>query len=210
VDCEVTYQQGRRFHKIHGDAVVVAVPWVRLHGIQFKPNIDDARWKAVDTLGRGQYTVVHFIVAKDVAKLWAGKAAFPILSSGPLGVIYGPHGQGDAPGEEVFSLLIYGLEAQAWHMKPRDEKKAQVLAELDKLWPGFSKYVHETYIYGYHPAAVAYWPPGRSPLDAGSELLRTPMEGLFLAGDWLYNSHSEGAAMAGLETARKVARYLGK
>lgn len=209
VDCEVTYQVGREYHKIHGDAVVVAIPWVRLHGIQFDPPFEPARWKAVDSLGRGQYTVVHFIVDKAVEGLWkATGSPFPILSSGPLGVIYGPHGQGNDKGDIVFSLLIYGPEAQAYHMKPRDVKRVETLAELDKLWPGFSSYVKETYVYGYHPAAVAYWPPGRSPLDELSNLMRTPSSGLFLAGDWLYSSHSEGAAIAGLETAKKVAAFL--
>lgn len=208
-DCEVTYQVGRDYHRLHADAVVVAIPWVRLHAIQFSPPLDEARWKAVDTLGRGQYTVVHFIMSKEAEKLWK-PAPFPVLSSGPLGVIYGPHGQGNGAGDVIFSLLIYGLEAQAYHMKPRDNKRVETLAELDKWWPGFSRYVKDTYVYGYHPASVAYWPPGRSPMDAGSERLRTPVDGLFLAGDWLYNSHSEGAAISGLETARAVAKFLGR
>lgn len=209
-DCEVTYQEGRDIKSLHSQAVVVAIPWVRLHGVQFDPPLTEAHWKAIDSLGRGQYTVVHFIASSQAGSLWrtsSGNTPFPILSSGPLGVIYGPHGQGNS-GETVFSLLIYGPEAQAYHMRPRDIKRQETLDELDKLWPGFSKYVSATFIYGYHPAAVAFWPPGRSTLDDQSVLLRRPMDALFLAGDWLYNSHSEGAAISGLETARAVASFL--
>lgn len=204
----VTYHQGRAIRTVRASAVVVAIPWVRLHGIQFSPPLDEARWNAISSLGRGQYTVVHFIMSNGVEALWKKARAFPVLSGGGLGVIYGPHGQSAANGDEIFSLLVYGLEAQAYHMKPRDIKRAETLAELDKLWPGFSRFVKQTFVYGYHPAAVAYWPPGRSPLDAGSVLLRTPIDGLFLAGDWLYNSHSEGAAISGLETSKAVARWL--
>jgi monoamine oxidase len=212
-DCEVTYLIGREMRRMRSDAVVVAVPWVRLHGVQFDPPLGEARWKAIDTLGRGQYTVVHFIMSTEATKLWRnedGDSPFPILSNGPLGVIYGPQDKGDSAGEMVFGLLVYGHEAQAHHMKPRDATRAEALAELDKLYPDFSKYVHATYIYGYHPASVAYWPPGRSPMDEGSTLLRQPNDALFLAGDWLYNSHSEGAALAGLQTAKDVAAFLKK
>lgn len=207
-DCEVTCTVGRDVKRLHADAVVVAIPWVRLHGIQFEPSIDADRWKAINSLGRGQYTVLHFIMGKGFESLWGADGPFPVLSGGPLGVIYGPHGQRGAGGEGVFSLLVTGFEAQAYHMKPRDAKRVETLAALDALWPGFSRFVKEAFVYGYHPAAVAYWPPGRSPLDAGSALLRTPMEALFLAGDWLYSSHSEGAAISGLTTAKAVARYL--
>ena len=212
-DCEVTYMTGREMRQMRSDAVVVAVPWVRLHGIQFDPPLGEARWNAIDTLGRGQYTVAHFIMSTEAMKLWTtdnGASPFPILSNGPLGVIYGPHNKGNGAGEMVFGLLIYGPEAQAHHMKPRDAKRDEILAELDKLYPGFSKYVRATYMYGYHPASVAYWPPGRSPLDEGSALIRQPKDALFLAGDWLYNSHSEGAALAALQTAKDVAAFLKK
>ncbi len=212
-DCEVTYQIGRELRQMHSDAVVVAVPWVRLPGIQFDPPLGEARWNAIETLGRGQYTVAHFIMSTEAMKLWTadnGNSPFPILSNGPLGVIYGPRDKGNSAGETVFGLLVYGLEAQAHHMKPRDAKRDEILAELDKLYPGFSQYVRAAYVYGYHPASVAYWPPGRSPLDEGSTLMRQPNEALFLAGDWLYNSHSEGAALAGLQTAKDVAAFLKK
>lgn len=207
---EVTYQTGRDIHHLQADAVVVAIPFTRLHAIQFDPPLDAARWKAIKSLGYGQYTVVHFIVSRAIESLWGAPSPFPVLSSGQLGVIYGPHGQGNARDEEVFSLLIYGNEAEAWHMKPREAKVADALAELDHYWPGFSRHVKSTFVYGYHPAAIACWPAGHSPLDAGSRLLRQPMDGgLFLAGDWLYSSHAEGAARSGLDTAKAVARFLG-
>lgn len=207
---EVRYQQDGQVHTVTGDAVVVAIPWVFLHSVQFQPALTATQQKAIYSLGRGQYTVVHMLLDRGVTALWknAGGNPFPILSDGVLGVIYGPHATDTAGPDIVFSLLIYGPQATAYHMNPLDNKRAQVLAGLDHYWPGFSRFVHGSWFYTYHPCAVTYWPTGRSPLDALSEAVRTPHEGLFLAGDWTESSHSEGAVVSALKSAEKVDRFL--
>ncbi|MGH8863369.1 MAG: hypothetical protein ACREVZ_01775 [Burkholderiales bacterium] len=55
-----------------------------------------------------------------------------------------------------------------------DEAVAEMTAALSKLWPGFKSHVRETYLYSHHPAAVAVWPPGRSPLDVKAQALFEP------------------------------------
>ena len=205
---EVSYLKNSTEQKIQADAVVMAVPWVMLHQIQFEPALTETQLRALSRLGRGQYTVIHMLLDKAVAGLWAKGDPFPVLSNAELGVIYGPHATDTKGAEMVFSFLIYGPEAEAYHMAPRDVKRAEVMEGMDALWPGFSKYVHETFFYSYHPAAVTYWPKGRSPLDELSAAIRTPNQGLFLAGDWTESSHAEGAVHSALLTTDKVDGYL--
>ena len=206
---EVTYLKNSTEQKIQADAVVMAVPWVMLHQIQFEPALTEPQLKALARLGRGQYTVIHMLLDKAVAGLWAQADPFPVLSNAELGVIYGPHATDTKGAEIVFSFLIYGPEAEAYHMAPRDVKRDEVMEGMDAIWPGFSKYVHQTFFYSYHPAAVTYWPKGRSPLDELSEAVRTPNQGLFLAGDWTESSHAEGAVHSALLTVDKVGKFLG-
>ncbi|MFN8612131.1 MAG: NAD(P)/FAD-dependent oxidoreductase [Vulcanimicrobiota bacterium] len=205
---EVRYLKNSTEQKIQADAVVMTVPWVMLHQMQFEPALTPLQLKALGRLGRGQYTVIHMLLDKAVARLWEKADPFPVLSNAELGVVYGPHATDTNGPEIVFSFLIYGPEAEAYHMAPRDGKRTEVLEAMDAFWPGFSKYVHETFFYSYHPAAVTYWPKGRSPLDELSEAIRTPNQGLFLAGDWTESSHAEGAVRSAMLAADKVDSYL--
>lgn len=208
VHATVRYLKNSRQEKVEGDAVVLAVPWVNLHQVQLDPPLTAPQLEALGRLGRGQYTVVHLLLDRAVTQLWASEDPFPVLSGTELGVIYGPHATETTGQQIVFSLLIYGPEAEAYHMAPRDFKRTEVLEGLDTYWPGFSKHVKEVMFYTYHPCAVTYWPKGRSPLDAGSKALRTPNAGLFLAGDWLESSHAEGAVRSALEVVDQVQDYF--
>ncbi|MHB2015725.1 MAG: flavin monoamine oxidase family protein [Candidatus Xenobia bacterium] len=209
VQCDVRYVKDDVIHDVPCDAAVVAVPWFMMHLIQFQPGLTPAQIKQINTLGRGQYTVVHMVMSRKAEKLWASGNPFPILSRGPLGVIYGPAEGAENSADMVFGLLVYGEEAEAFHMVARDTKRAQLLKAMDHYWPGFSHYVKDVEFYSYHPASVAYWPPGFSPLDAGSTAIRTPNEGLFIAGDWTESSHSEGAVRSALLVSDEVAKFLG-
>ncbi|MCK6547764.1 FAD-dependent oxidoreductase [Myxococcota bacterium] len=208
----VQYIKNRVRHEVTAERVIMAIPFVRLHAIDFDPPLPPERWEALRTLDFGRYTVVHFIIDKAATSLWTidGASVPPVLTDGPLGVIYGVRQEAPAgQPNQVFGLLVYGGEAGSFHMRPRDQKKQELLAELEKYWPGFSKYVKETHFYTYHPAALAMWPVGRSPLDAGSALWRTPDQGVHFAGDWTLGSHSDHAAKSGKAAAEQVAEALG-
>ncbi len=207
----VTYLEDNREKTLEADRVLLAIPWMVLHQLQLEPDLPLEIWVALMTIVRGQYSVVHFVADAKIHSLWGGAASspFPVLTRGPLGVIYGPDGAGNADGKLVFGLLIYGEHARQFHMAPASQKRAQLLAELDKLWPGFSAHVESTAVYGYHPAAVPFWMPTRSPYDAQAQALFEPKEGLYLAGDYLVSSHSEGAVIAGLRQAKAIAEELG-
>jgi hypothetical protein len=107
--------------------------------------------------------------------------------------------------EEIFAVLIHGDHAKTY-LEPLDRLRARVLSELDKLWPGLSKYVHGAYFYSYHPAAIPNWGPGRSPLDSLSRSLLFESVGLYLAGDYVGGGGAEGA----VESARKAAAAIAK
>jgi monoamine oxidase len=209
----VTYIKGGQVVTVEGERVILTVPFWRLHQIVIDPPLSQDKWQGITTLQRGAYTVVHLLVDKDASKTWQfeGQAAFPILSDGPLGVIYGVMAE-TPPSQpfEVFILLVYGMQAQMFHMVPREVKLAELRAELDKLFPGLSKHIHGEYVYSYHPAAIAVWPPGRAPIDAQGKKLHEPELGLYLAGDWTVSGHSNGAVISGTAAADAIAKELKK
>jgi len=210
VRARVSYLQGGRVQTLEAEKVVVAVPFFRLHQIAFTPPLSLDKWQGILTLDRGGYTVVHLMVDEGAAALAQvhGKSPFPVLSDGPLGVIYGVVDEAPGQKSQVFSLLVHGLPAQAFHMAPREQKLGEIRQALDALWPGFSAHVHEGYVYSYHPAAVAVWPPGRSPFDGPARALREPEMGVYLAGDWTVSAHGSGAVDSAFRAAEAVARDL--
>jgi monoamine oxidase len=207
----VTYVKNNIVQTIDAERVIMAIPFVRVHGINFEPPLAEERWRGISSLGLGQYTVVHFITSKEARKLWMvnNETVLPVLTDGPLGVIYGvQHEPAASQPNDVFALLIYGMRARFWHMMPRDMKINEAKTELDKIWPGFSKYVAGTHVYTYHPASLAVFPPGRSPIDELSETVRKPDLGVYFAGDWTLGSHSDHAAKSGIDQARAIASDL--
>ncbi|MBZ0267106.1 FAD-dependent oxidoreductase, partial [bacterium] len=203
---EVGYRQGLENRVLRARRVVVAIPPLHLHRIKYDPPLSGERWGAVNSLGRGQYTVVHFLI-DGTSPVLAGETHFPYITYGPLGVIYGPGAPADdGDGNRVFSLLVYGAFAQAYHLTPKDLMTSGALAALDAQWPGFSDHVVDTHVYTYHPAAVAFHPVGRSPLDDYARVMRTPTDdGIWFVGPYQYGSHSHDAARSALETAEAIA-----
>jgi len=208
----VYYRKDHILSSLQAEKVVVAVPYHVLHAIQMEPGLSEEQWEAVDTLSAGQYTVVHFILdtrANDIL-LVDGKNPFPVLTHGPLGVVYG-FSELPAAGqkEEVFSLLVHGDYSRTY-LEPQDRIRTRLLEEMDKIWPRFSTFVRETHFYNHHPAATPSWPVGRSPLDAVHQSLRQESVGLYLAGDYVYSSHADGAVRSGQAAARDILRDLGR
>ena len=211
VRARVSYLKGDRVEVLEAERVVLAVPFVRLHEIGMTPPLSPGKWAAIESLDLGQYVVVHMIVDRSAEKLWlvGGESPFPVLSDGPLGVIYGAEPSEDPKANAViFGLLVYGPAARKLHMKPHDVAARDLVAELEKLWPGIGHHVRETYLYSHHPAAVPLWPKGRSPIDEQAARLFEPETGVYLAGDYLVNAHSDGAVRSGQRVADRIARDL--
>ncbi|HET6150414.1 MAG TPA: FAD-dependent oxidoreductase [Polyangia bacterium] len=215
----VSYLRNQRLETVEAERVILAVPFVRIHQIRIDPPLSKEKWRAISSLHRGQYTVVHLLVDKGARETWQVRgqppapapqpSPFPVLTDGPLGVVYGVvHESPAAQPLEVFSLLIHGAAADAFHMVPRDTKVREILGALDKLWPGLAAHVHSSQVFSYHPAALPVWPPGRSPLDAQARALREPELGLTLAGDYTVSAHSNGAAESGQAAAARIISEL--
>jgi monoamine oxidase len=207
----VSYIRHGKQKTIDAERVVVAVPPWRLHQIHFEPTLGPKKWEGINSLMRGSYTVVHMIVNKEHQKTTYvnGVNPFPYLTDGVLGVIYGA--QSEAPADspnEVFAFLVHGNAAYAFHMQPREAKIKEMLTELDKLFPGFSKHYVTSYVYTYHPGSITVWPVGRSPIDEKSVALRTPEDRLVLVGDWLWSGHSDGAARSAIDAAKWITADL--
>jgi len=207
----VSYLRDQRLETVEADRVVLAVPFTRVHQIHIDPPLSDDKWQAILTLTRGQYTVVHLLVDKQARALWTvgGQAPFPVLTDGPLGVVYGVmHPSPPSQPLEVFSLLVHGAAAGAFHMIPREIKVREILTALDRLWPGLPQHVRSSQVWSYHPAALPVWPPGRSPLDGLARALREHELGLTLVGDYTMSAHSNGAAESAEAAAARLADEL--
>lgn len=206
----VYYSKGGLTRTLKAEKVVVAVPYHMLQAVQMEPTLSEEQWKAVETLIPGTYMVVHLVMepGSNRSLLAEGKRFFPVLTRGPLGVVYGfLYPDRDSKKKEIFTLLIHGDHARTY-LEPKDKIRERLLVEMDALWPGFSKKVQGAYFYDYHPVATPGWPVGRSPMDRLSESLREENQGLYLAGDYVYSSHAEGAVMSGQEVAKKIAASL--
>jgi monoamine oxidase len=208
----VYYRRGHALYSVDAERAVLAVPFFRLHQILIDPPLPPERWQAIRSLGRGQYVVVHLLIDRRASALWTvgGRSSLPVLSDGRLGVIYGVVGGTQEPGPPllVFSLLIHGGWAQAFHMQPHEAKVREVVADLERLWPGFAGHVRSSHVYTYHPGAIAVFGPGRSPLDAAAQRLREPDRGVYLVGDWTIGTHSDGAARSALDAAARIAAEI--
>jgi monoamine oxidase len=208
----VSYLRNQRVETVEADRVILAVPFFRVHQIRIDPPLSDEKWAAIRSLDRGQYVVVHLLLDKGARAIWSppgGEAPFPVLTDGPLGVVYGvTHPSPPAEPTDVFSLLVHGDAAAAFHMIPRDTKVREILGALDRLWPGLSAHVRGSHVFSYHPAAIPVWPPGRSPLDAGGRSLREPELGLYLAGDYTVSAHANGAAESAEAAAARISEEL--
>lgn len=208
----VFYVKNHRTHMLEAERVVLAVPFTHIHLIAIDPPLSDAHRDGLARLGLGQYVVVHLVMDPAADALWTvdGQSVLVALSEGPLGVVYGPASQTQPDPESlIFTLLIYGQSARAFHMIPQSDKIREIQTELENLFPGFSKHVRLAQVFSYHPAGVATWPVGHSPLDEYSELFRKSDQGLYYAGDWTLNAHSDGAASSGIRVAEQIAAELG-
>jgi len=211
-EAKVYFVKNDRIECLTSRAVVVAVASNYLHAIQMEPSLTDRQWEAVNSLGAGQYTVIHLVLDAKANSLFkvGGKLPFPVISRGPLGVIYGiledpPKGQKD----EIFTLLVHGDYARTY-LEPQDKLRNDYVKQLDAIWPGFAKHVKGAYFFGYHPGATPAWPVGRSPLDEKSASLQDPVMGLYLVGDYIFSSHVDGSVISGRRAAERIAKLLKK
>jgi monoamine oxidase len=148
--------------------VITAIPLFRLSDIQFTPPLSADRRQAIQTQSAGAYFTAHVVVNKVAEKFWnyTDESILPILTDGPLGVIY--EGDGGESGQALLNLLVTGTDAERFNARASspDEIRENLLVALEKLWPGVRPLVKQMTFYRYHPRAIASWPVGRSRFDA--------------------------------------------
>ncbi|MEC4749137.1 NAD(P)/FAD-dependent oxidoreductase [Methylomicrobium sp. Wu6] len=199
-----TYEQ-----KIYrADYVITAIPLFRLNDIQFDPPLSEERKEAIQTQSGGAYFTAHILVDGNAKRFWTqnGESVLPILTDGPLGVIY--EGNSEAGKDALLNLLVSGDYAERFNSRigSPDSIRETLLAALDKQWPGFRPAVKQMTFYRYHPHAIASWPVGRSRFDRFSEALRKPQGRVYFAGDFTEDTHSNGAAHSALRAVKDILR----
>lgn len=201
--------QGTYAQKIyHADYVITAIPLFRLNDIQFDPPLSEERKEAIQTQSGGAYFTAHLRVDGSASRYWTqdGESILPILTDGPLGVIY--EGHSEAGKDALLNLLVTGAYAERFNSRigSPDEIREMLLAALDKQWPGFRSAVKQMTYYRYHPRAIASWPVGRSRFDSLSDALRTPQGRIYFAGDFTEDTHSNGATHSALRVVKGILR----
>lgn len=192
---------------------VMAIPLYRLFELQFRPRLADNVYAAIHTQTWGSYFTAHVMLDKAAEKYWTldGANALPLLTGGPLGVIY--PGQGTGDGKHVLiNLLITGDFAEGYNARTGsfDDVQKQIEAEFEKTFPGIGAQIRKFTFFRYHPRAIASWPVGRSRFDELSNGLRKAHGHLYFGGDFTESSHSDGAVISALRVSKQISDMMGK
>lgn len=199
-----------------GKYVVSTVPLFRLFEIQFDPPISEKRMGAIHSQTWGAYFTAHVTVDPEASRFWmpGGNDILPILSDGPLGVIYGGNtsesNEGSEKAPHILNLLVTGDHAERFNARTGslDQVGEELEKAFEKLWPGFKKHIRQMTFYRYHPRAIASWPLGRSRFDALSDLMREPQGRVYFAGDFTEGTHSDGAAISAIRVVKQITAQI--
>ena len=190
---------------IEAKHVVSTVPLYRLFEIQFSPGLSEQKLQAIRTMTWGSYFKAHVFTRPNASRFWerTGGSMLPILSDSNLGVIY----EADVVAHSsvrLLSLLVHGSHAEAFNRMQPQQVREEILASLEKLWPGFHEHYLDMEFYRFHPRALASWPVGRSRYDALSDTIRMPEHHVYLAGDHTESAHSDGAFLSAERVVRQI------
>lgn len=208
VEVTATDQGSFQQHVYRARHVIVAVPLFRLNDIQFSPPLTAERQQAIQTQAGGAYFTAHVRVDRQASRFWThdGESVLPILSDGPLGVIY--EGNFENGNDALLNLLVTGAYAERFNsrLSSPEDIQATLLDAFEKQWPGFRQAFRQMTFYRYHPRAIASWPVGRSRYDSLSDSLRQPQGRIYFAGDFTEDTHSNGATHAAMRAVKDILR----
>jgi monoamine oxidase len=191
-----------------GKYVVSTIPLYRVGELQFDPPLSKERKAAIQSQTWGSYFTAHVTLDAKAKSYWIHDETsyLPILSDGPLGVIYGENPSEENNSKTLLNLLIAGSQAERLNFRAvaMNEIRTELTEALEKLWPGIKKYVESFEFYPYHPRAIASWPVGRSRYDSQSNLIRKPEGRVYFAGDFTEGTHSDGAVKSAIRVSRDI------
>lgn len=200
-------------HTFKAKYAVMAIPLYRMFEIQFVPRLNESVYQAVHTQGWGAYFTAHVLLDKAAEKFWTaeGGSALPILTGGPLGVMY----EGRTPEKSDFVMvnhLVTGDFAEIFNARTMslDDVQKQLEEAYEKTFPGSKAMIRKWTFYRYHPRAIASWPVGRSRFDELSKGLRKAHGHLYFGGDFTESSHSDGAVISAKRISSQIAQVMGK
>lgn len=206
VEVVATDQANFQQRKYRARYAITAIPLFRLNDIQFTPPLTAERRQAIQTQSAGAYFTAHVVVDGKADRFWKhdNESVLPILSDGPLGVIY--EGYSEAGHDAILNLLVTGADAERFNARigTPDDIRESLLQAFETLWPGFKSSVKQMTFYRYHPRAIASWPVGRSRFDHLSDSLRQPQGNIYFAGDFTEDTHSNGAATAAIRAVKGI------
>lgn len=194
-------------HTFKAKYCVLTMPLYRLFEVQFEPRLSDNVYKAVHSQGWGAYFTAHCILKKEAEKYWTvdGVNILPLLSGGPIGVIYPGHDPVDKD-KVMVNLLVTGAAAEQYNSRMRsfDDVEKMIEKGMEDRYPGITPMIERWTFYRYHPRAIASWPVKRSRFDELSEGLRKAHGNLYFAGDFTEGTHSDGA----MKSAHRVSSQI--
>lgn len=205
VEVTATDQASFRQNVFRARYVINAIPLYRLNDIQFTPPLTADRRAAIQTQSAGAYFTAHIQIDGKADSFWKrnGASILPILTDGPLGVIY--EGHSEVGQDALLNLLITGADAEHFNSRiATDEIRENLLEAFEKQWPDIKPAVKKMTFYRYHPRAIASWPVGRSRFDHLSDAIRQPQGRIYFAGDFTEDSHSNGAATSALRVVKDI------
>ncbi|CAG1021581.1 FAD-dependent oxidoreductase [Methylomonas sp. LL1] len=206
VEVTVTDQASFQQQVFRARYVIAAIPLFRLNDIQFTPPLTPDRRQAIQSQSAGAYFTAHVLVDGKADKFWKqdDESILPILTDGPLGVIY--EGHSEVGHDAILNLLVSGAEAERFNARiaSSDDIRESLLEAFERLWPGFGPLVKQMTFYRYHPRAIASWPVGRSRFDQLSEAFRQPQGRVYFAGDFTEDTHSNGAANSAMRVVKGI------
>ncbi|MEB3299996.1 MAG: FAD-dependent oxidoreductase [Candidatus Sericytochromatia bacterium] len=213
---EVTALRTRDYAIQHVRArhVVTTMPLFRLYEVQLEPPLSPTVQQAIGTQTWGAYFTAHVVLDRKARRYWTrnGEEMLPILTGGPLGVIYGGHDLVATPDHAVLNLLVTGDDAERFNARTGslDDVRREISTALEQQWPGIGPAIKYMNFVRYHPRAIAAWPVGRSRYDALSRALRTPQGRFYLAGDFTEGSHSDGASWSAIRVVKQICKREAK
>ncbi|MEO6811896.1 MAG: hydroxysqualene dehydroxylase HpnE, partial [Isosphaeraceae bacterium] len=200
----LTLRSGER---VPADFVVLTVPFDRVQGL-LPPSVHDRMptLSRINALESSPITGVHLWFDRPVCPLEhaavVGRLVQWVFNHSALQGRQAPEGGG-----EYLQIVIsasYDLVS-----KSKQEILDAVLADLAALWPEVrSATLVRSWVVTEHGATFAVRPG----VDAHRLAQRTPIDGLFLAGDWTatgWPATMEGAVRAGYLAAEGILRDLG-
>lgn len=204
----------RNVKTVRTSKCVCTIPNWDLKNIRFQPPLPIEKNLAKDTMKAGSYIKIHVRLKPDARKLWQHiphcDTLFTLLTDTVLGAIYDSSSSPSSPEDNInLTILLHGKTSKDLVYLGDASIEEFVVTRLSNLFPNIQSYIITIEIFTF-PNAVAYWPLEwkRSRFDSYAQKLRQPTNGVYIAGDTTFGSHSEGAGLSAQYIVNDLYKYF--